>query len=58
MTWDWCYQVPSEERSLDKEAQGRNVAKFPFKVLFTAFNGLLYPTKARSVPKYRLKLWL
>lgn len=57
VTWDWCYQVPSEGKTLDEEAQGRNVANFPLEVVFIDFNDLLGPIKARSVPKCRLKLW-
>lgn len=44
-------------KTLDEEAQGRNVANFPLEVVFIDFNDLLGPTKARSVLKCRLKLW-
>ena len=57
VTWDWYYQVPSEGKTSDEEAQGRNVANFLLEVVFIDFNDLLGPTKARSVPKCRLELW-
>lgn len=56
VNWDWYYQVPSEGKILDEEAQGRNVANFLLEVVFIDFNDLLGLTKARSMPKCRLEL--
>ena len=55
MTWDWCCEILLEERSLDNRSRRKEFCQIPIQVLFVAFNGQVYLTKARSVPEYRLK---